>query len=738
MDEPDRAGTAAPPSPTTSGDPGKSWALEIALAAVLVFLPSILDGYVYDDVLLIRDNRYAHGLDQLGRAFTTFFWQLARTGSGGLHYYRPLITTSYILDWFVSGGKPWFFHFANVVAHGSATYLFVKLGERWTGSRLLAFAAGVLFALHPSRTESVEWIAGRTDVYMTVLLFAAIELAWRASERPSGGARALLSPLCFVLAILCKEAAVMLPVLLGVDVLLASGDRKRALLRNLYVSTGLAAVYTALRVFVFPVRLQKLEFTPAYGLMTVAAYVERTVLPWPQTFFHRPLVFENGTYVYPSALVFGGALVVLAYGALSVRALLRDRPAGVLLLGAAIAFGPLLNFTYTGIFVTTSDHFLYLPLGLFTLGVGRYQGVRAVRALSDRRVRLGLVGLASVYLGVDVLRCLDFRDQESMFRAELRAHPDNPIVLKSLGEERARNGDIDEAFSLLLRSTLPGSTRYRLLMPEWLATQTYFRLVALQASRTADGNVGDLQLLYRELYSLATSGPPVQGKVGELTLGRRLPPRDQALALEQGGREILASEAAFVATRLGDDAHAKELLSTLGPDAIEYVPVAQNLCLAHARLQDFDGARRWLRILEGRLGSQFPPHSLDPLRKRLDTAESDFAHAASASSRAERRIFRARGFAELGAHLRALRELRPVIESGANVGPVGPVYVNLLVAAGLDGEALELAVSALGPDEGQALVQRARSSLSPHLRKLRKPEGPSEWKTLGKAPGGAP
>jgi hypothetical protein len=94
---------AAPPPTNATSFP----ALEIALLAFICFLPSIAAGFVYDDVILIRDNRYAHGLQHLGRAFTHFFWELEegpRTDDD-INYYRPLVTVSYVVSWAVANGS---------------------------------------------------------------------------------------------------------------------------------------------------------------------------------------------------------------------------------------------------------------------------------------------------------------------------------------------------------------------------------------------------------------------------------------------------------------------------------------------------------------------------------------------------------------------------------------------------------------------------------------------------------
>jgi tetratricopeptide (TPR) repeat protein len=707
-------------------------ALEVALAAFICFLPSVTAGYAYDDLLLIRDNRYAHGLDQLPRAFMTHFWQIGAGGRGSLSYYRPIVTVTYILNWVMSGGKPWLFHLFNVALHALTTYLVLRVAERWTGRTVLAVAVAAIFALHPSRTESVEWISGRTDVLMTLFLLLSVEVTHWGALRPDVRARSrafAVSILFFGMALLSKESAAILPLLLLADVLsTADRPRQRALVSSLVLHTVVAVGYLGLRMRVFPLGPGRaFAFTPRYGLLTVFAYAERLVVPWPQTFFHRPLLVERGAYLFPLPLVIAGAVVLALSLVLLLITYQKDRVAALLLVAAASALGPLLNFTDTGISVTTSDRFLYLPLFLFLAGLARRYGDFLSARARARGVKVAFGGLLSVYLAIDVLRVPDYRDQEAFYRHELRLNPRNPQALRAMSEVSAHAGHIDEAFELLRLGSSPESTRYSLLLPEWRLYENYLRMLGLMAAMTADGNVRDLTLLYRELDALlAGRTKSVSGRVGELELGRHVTPSLHAYTLQYGTRDILSAEAGILATRLGDDVHARELLGSISDEHVDALPNVRNIALAYARLEDFPRARHWMEAQTRSSPEQYREGSQAPEKGRLVTAEVLFRRAANASGMQRRRL-RADAFRELGGYLRALRELRPAYDQDPTSPAVGPLYLHLLVAAGLEHEALAVAVRALGPARGGALVERARAGMSERLRSLRRPEEPSDW-----------
>ncbi|MFS8085534.1 MAG: hypothetical protein ACMG6H_07875, partial [Acidobacteriota bacterium] len=81
--------------------------------------------------------------------------------------------------------------------------------------KAVSLAAGALFLLHPSHSEAVSWISGRADLLATLFCLASLlsYLSWSRSKRTS---QLLLSLVFFILALLAKESAICLPLLVAV------------------------------------------------------------------------------------------------------------------------------------------------------------------------------------------------------------------------------------------------------------------------------------------------------------------------------------------------------------------------------------------------------------------------------------------------------------------------------------------------------------------------------------------
>ena len=155
-----------------------------------------------------------------------------------------------------------------------------------------------------------------------------------------------------------------------------------------------------------------------------------------------------------------------------------------------------------------------------------------------------------------------------------------------------------------------------------------------------------------------------------------------------------------------------------------------NLVLTHARLGDFERAHSVLSMLSD------PPPGIQPLEPAvLEELTGRVARAERALKQAETAapdrapVLRAIAMGELGAYLRALRALRPLYDKDPKALDVGPLYVQLLVAARLDREALQEATRLLGPERGAETVARVREQLPQRTRELRAPKEPSAWWT---------
>ena len=398
------------------------WAILLGVGGVL-YAGALRNGFVWDDLLTAVPAR------PLGEILTQ------RTGA----YYRPLVMLSFAADRALWGAWPAGFHATNVLLHVAVAGLLAALAGTLGLGAGAGTAAALVFLAHPVQTEAVTYVSGRTDVLCALFALLGL-LAWRRARRGLD-AWAVAAGASFAAALLCKEAAVLLPL-----VLLLPGAHPAPSPPRPVLPLGVAAIWAlglaapgaqALRLDDLPARLPAI----AAGALTYAR-----LLVWPSD-----LHLERFTAVAGQA---PGTAVGVVLACLTIVGLLvlaaRRAPAGPLFLALALlAYVPVSGVVpvYPAIAdraLFTPEHFLYLPLlGLAPLLVGFVtqaawpRGAWALPAL--------LVGLLVAWGAVVVDRNRDWRDEQTLFRHTVRYDPPTARVWFNLGNLALHAGDLEEA-----------------------------------------------------------------------------------------------------------------------------------------------------------------------------------------------------------------------------------------------------------------------------------------------------
>jgi tetratricopeptide (TPR) repeat protein len=423
---------------------------------VVVYARSLGNGPVWDDSLLVLDNRAVGSLSGIWRVLGSDLWSASALGEPS-SFYRPLAMASYWLNAIVLGQSPWSMHLGNVLVHALNTILLVVLLRRVTEAGPIAACAGALFwALAPVVSEPVLWISGRFDP-LTVTFALSCLLCAR------GRGASWLVPALFACGLLCKESfALFAPVLLVDDLVV-----RRAPLRSLLAKY--AAVALLLLGYVGARRLA--------GVVTADAAMAIGPVDLARSFlflvsvYTRELVWPAGLDTYrayhpPSiaATLLGGAVLVALVAALIASVARRPAATGprAAALGAAWFVFGLLPCAVTGPRLEmVGDRYAHLP------AVGLVIILCACAAPLARGARLAraAAGMAALVLVLEAAvvqaRTRDFRDDTSLAEASLRSDPDGAYAQYVLGRIAIERGDFAGADRLLTRSLASNPRGYR-------------------------------------------------------------------------------------------------------------------------------------------------------------------------------------------------------------------------------------------------------------------------------------
>lgn len=139
-----------------------------------------------------------------------------------LHSLRPLLEVSFWANHLAGGSDPFLYHATNVLLHFGVSLLAAIIAAKlleWAGvtgklRASLAIFSGALFLLHPMQTESVAYVASRSENLSVLFYYAAFAVFLYRPGAQMTWVRALAILALFGAAISSKEHALTLPVLL--------------------------------------------------------------------------------------------------------------------------------------------------------------------------------------------------------------------------------------------------------------------------------------------------------------------------------------------------------------------------------------------------------------------------------------------------------------------------------------------------------------------------------------------
>ena len=416
----------------------------LLLCGAAAYANSFRVPFLFDDPLSTVDN------PTLRRWATVF---CPPHGQGITVEGRPILNASLALNWAVSGPAVWSYHLLNLLIHlGSALLLFALIAR--TLPLLAAFAAALLWTVHPVQTESVTYIVQRAESLMGLFYlltrYCFVRFAdLTSSDGPGSGTPGgvplpnpsirwgWLSVVCCLLGMASKEVMVSAPlVVLLYDRTFLSGTFGAALRRHGKVHAALwcSLLLLALLIYGSGSRGGTVGFHAGVGVWPYLQSQCHSLVRYLRlSFWPSPLIFDYGTQWFSGwAVVPSGLLLLLLLG-LTLAGLPRRRWPRAAFLG--VAFFLILAPTSSivpGNRQTSAEHRMYLPLAcvivLAVAGIVRAAGRR------ERGAALALCLLAVPLGAATVRRNRDYRSAEALYRDVEAKLPSNAFVHYNLGK----------------------------------------------------------------------------------------------------------------------------------------------------------------------------------------------------------------------------------------------------------------------------------------------------------------
>jgi hypothetical protein len=427
----------------------------LAVVSFLIYANTLHHGYVLDDMMVVQNNGIVHkGFAGIGELLSTPYLR------GYIHLpndnYRPLSLITLAIENQLLGEEPGGHHFMNVLWFaGCVVVLFLFLFHLFErNAPNLALAVALLFAVHPVHTEVVANIKSRDELLCFFFSFSALLLLVRYLQK-SNPLLLIAATLAAFLALLSKETAIILVVLIPVLAFTFSRERRPAMLATMagMVAAGLflfirhsvlVANHANDEAYLHFIDNQLLQTPGGYSRLAtevalLGRYVWMMVLPNPLvcSYAYNSLSFASAGS--PSFLV--SVAIYAGLAGLAVYRLIRFRKDGIAL-GIAIWLGGLAVVSNIFILIGSvfAERFLFLPSAGFFIAVilginwvwGRYT---KGGSLLNGKLWVLVLPVSVVLCSMTVSRNADWKDNYTLFTADVQKYPDNARLNYYIGNE---------------------------------------------------------------------------------------------------------------------------------------------------------------------------------------------------------------------------------------------------------------------------------------------------------------
>ena len=442
--------------------------IALLISTFVIYAPSLGGGFVLDDGPFIKDNPYIRDASHITRFFSKGVWENSAVEVNSEPLYRPMSQVPMLLNHAIWGSNPVGYHLFAVLLHlVNACLAYLLIRKLLAGSITAATIGAAIFALHPSRVESVAWISGGVDPLVSAFLLGALlaHLSFVNAARNGKEWRYLaLSVLFFQLALWSKEAAIAFPLIAVAYSLIY---KKKIHWPSVFLHSGVVFAYLVSRYLV-------LGETGKWGLIDLShvsrpidfalGYSELLVFPAQIPFYLQP-----PEHSVSSVLGILAAVVIFAMAGFSWQAFdqNRKRVLAFSLSWVVIFLWPavLLAFFTEGYYAA---RLLYVPsIGIAVFAAALYGHLRETYPNSRVPLLASCILLVSYY-GFCTWRGIpSWHDEETIYGKIARLAPESDGAFNGLGRVYFSQGNYAAAeknFLLALQKAKAPNNRLNALV----------------------------------------------------------------------------------------------------------------------------------------------------------------------------------------------------------------------------------------------------------------------------------
>jgi tetratricopeptide (TPR) repeat protein len=407
--------------------------LLIGIITIFVYLNSIFNPLIWDDLSLIKENYLIKNLKNFFIFFKTDLYKGVNSTST---FYRPLHTLSYALIYRFFKLSPIPYHFLNIFLHtGCAILIFILLRDIY--GEKISFFVSLLWAIHPVNTEAITYISGTAD---PLFLFSGLLAIYLYNKNFK-----ILSYFSFILSLLSKETSVLiLPIFFLFQY--CSNRLNKNQIKNYIIITLIFLIYFILRqtILNFAKAVPEDIFLHRFYTSFKSFLIYISILLFPSILSmerHIPYLktFKDIDFI-------AGFIFFLAF----LYFLWRKRNDRKILFGGTLF---LINFIFHSNTIiplngNLREHWMYLgSTGFFVYFIILLEKIK------KEKLKIALTILIfSLYGARTILRNYDWKDPENFYLKSIKYFPYSPKLWNNLGTVYYEKDMYDKAIECFKKS----------------------------------------------------------------------------------------------------------------------------------------------------------------------------------------------------------------------------------------------------------------------------------------------
>jgi len=439
---------------------GKLAAL-LAIIAFSVYVNTLQNGYALDDDLVVNYNKYVNlGADGIMILLTTP--HLKGWGPVANDTYRPLSLISFAIEHELWGNNPMISHLINVLIFALCTALLFLFLDRFLKRErtATAFAASLLFALHPVHTEVVANIKSRDE--LMCFLFAIGSLITYGKYASDGKiARLIQGTILLFLAYLSKETVVAFVAIIPLCFFFYQNEHRK---RSIFITAAsllALTIYLAIRSCILQdvihdtnairfidnqlVKIPAGKSALATEILALGYYLRLLLVPYPLLCSYSYCTIPFAEFGDLSVIASLGAYLLLASAGIYRLIKIKQDPwaFAVLFYLFSIVLFSNIPFIIGAMFAERFAFFSSVGFCIFMALAWEWLTHRIQPRLMEHRqtsflkpIPVQMLSITCIlYGGLTYSRNLDWRNNDTIYNADVQRAPDNCWLCYTVGEK---------------------------------------------------------------------------------------------------------------------------------------------------------------------------------------------------------------------------------------------------------------------------------------------------------------